>query len=81
MVCVLKTIFMDMKELREKAGLGAEEAAFRLGVAHSTIRNWESGKTEPSLGVTKISELLLLYKCSFKELEQAVRESKIKFGG
>ena len=76
----LKTVVMDMKELREQAGLGAEEAAFRLGVAHSTIRNWESGKTEPSLGVTKISKLLSLYKCSFQELEEAVKESKIKSG-
>ncbi len=69
---------MDMKELREKANLSAEEAAYRLGVAHSTIRNWESGKTEPSLGVTKLSQLLKLYKCSFEELEQAVIESKTK---
>ena len=76
----LKTVVMDMKELREQAGLGAEEAAFRLGVAHSTIRNWESGKTEPSLGVTKISQLLSLYKCSFQELEKAVKESKNKSG-
>lgn len=71
---------MDMKELRERAGLGAEEAAFRVGVAHSTIRNWESGKTEPSLGVTKTSELLQLYQCTFEELEQAVRETKAKGG-
>lgn len=69
---------MDMKELREKVNLSAEEAAFRLGVAHSTIRNWESGKTEPSVGVTKISQLLKLYNCSFEELEQAVIESKEK---
>ncbi len=69
---------MDMKELREKANLSAEEAAYRLGVAHSTIRNWESGKTEPSLGVTKLSQLLKLYKCSFEELEQAVIESFTK---
>nr|WP_290224201.1 helix-turn-helix transcriptional regulator [Trichocoleus desertorum] len=66
---------MNMRELRERAGLSAEEAAFRLGVAHSTIRNWESGKTEPSLGVTKISELLKLYQCTFQDLEQAVKES------
>ncbi|WP_013325551.1 helix-turn-helix domain-containing protein [Gloeothece verrucosa] len=69
---------MDMKELREKAGLSAEEAAFKLGVAHSTIRNWESGKTEPSLGVTKISELLRLYQCTFEQLEEAVRETRTK---
>jgi len=74
----LKTVVMDMRGLREKAGLRAEEAAYKLGVAHSTIRNWESGKTEPSLGVTKISELLLLYKCNFEELKQAVNESQSK---
>lgn len=77
---VLTIACMDMKELREKAGLSAEEAAFRLSVAHSTIRNWESGKTEPSLGVTKISELLQLYRCTFEQLEQAVRETKAKGG-
>ena len=75
---MLKTTYMDMKELRKKVNLSAEEAAYRLGVAHSTIRNWESGKTEPSLGVTKISQLLKLYNCSFEELEQAVIESKTK---
>ena len=78
---MLKTAYMDMKELREKVGLSAEEAAFRLGVAHSTIRNWESGKTAPSLGVTKISQLLELYSCSFEELKQAVIESKAKTPG
>jgi len=69
---------MDMRELREKVNISPEEAAFKLKVAHSTIRNWESGRTEPSLGVTKISQLLELYKCSFEELEQAVIESKVK---
>ncbi len=75
---MLKTTCMDMKELREKARLSAEEAAFKLQVSHSTIRNWESGRTEPSLGVTKLSQLLKLYNCSFEELEQAVIESKTK---
>ena len=69
---------MDMKELREKAQLSAEGAAYKLDVAHSTIRNWESGRTEPSMGITKISQLLKLYNCSFEELEQAVIESKAK---
>jgi DNA-binding transcriptional regulator YiaG len=69
---------MDMKALRERAGLSAEETAFRLGVAHSTVRNWESGKTEPSLGVTKLGELIDLYQCSFDELKQAVAESRKK---
>ncbi len=75
---VLAIATMDMKELRERAGLGVEEAAYRLGVAYSTIRNWEYGKTEPSLGVTKISELLRLYRCTFEELQQAVKESRVR---
>ena len=73
---MLTATLMNMKELRERASLSAEEAAFRLGVAHSTIRNWESGKTEPSLGVTKIAALLELYNCSFGDLLQAVNETK-----
>lgn len=68
--------YMDMKKLRENAGLSAEEAAFKLGVAHSTIRNWESGKTEPTLGVTKLALLMSLYRCSFSELERAVIKTK-----
>ncbi|WP_235111407.1 helix-turn-helix transcriptional regulator [Acaryochloris sp. 'Moss Beach'] len=69
---------MDMRGLRERAAISPEEAAFKLKVAHSTIRNWESGKTEPSLGVTKISDLMKLYDCSFEELLQAVIETKNK---
>ena len=72
---------MDMRELRERAKLSAEGAAFSLKVAYSTIRNWESGRTEPSLGVTKLSQLLKLYNCSFEELEQAVIESRAKAQG
>ena len=75
---VLAVARMDMKELRERAGLSVEEAAYRLGVAYSTIRNWEYGKTEPSLGVTKISQLLQLYHCTFEQLEQAVREARAR---
>ena len=75
---MLKTISMDMRGLREKVGISPEEAAFRLRVAVSTIRNWESGKTEPSLGVSRISELLSLYQCSFEELEEGVKNSKLK---
>ncbi len=69
---------LDVKQLRENAGLSPEEAAFKLGVAHSTIRNWESGKTEPTLKVSKIAELLKLYGCTFAALETAVKETRRK---
>ncbi|MBD2072682.1 helix-turn-helix transcriptional regulator [Phormidium sp. FACHB-592] len=75
---MLTVIQMNMKELREKAKLSAEAVAFRLGVSHSTVRNWESGKTEPSIGVIKTAELIHLYECTFEDLVQAVRESSIR---
>lgn len=66
---------MDMKELRQKAGLRAEEVAAHIGVAHSSIRNWEQGRTIPKLRVDQIGSLLKLYNCSFDDLEKAVNQS------
>lgn len=40
---------MDLKELREKAGLSAERVAVELGKSVSTIRFWEAGTYIPSL--------------------------------
>ena len=67
---------MNIKELREKAGLKAEEAAYKVGIALSTLRNWESGITEPSMGVSKMKHLLDVYQCSFEDLAIAVEKTK-----
>lgn len=66
---------MDMKALRQKVGLRAEDVAVRLDIAVSTVRNWEQGRTMPKLRIDQTSQLLKLYQCSFDELEQAIKES------
>ncbi len=66
---------MDMKALRQSAGLKAEEVAIAIDASISTIRNWEQGRTMPKLRIDQFSKLLSLYGCSFEELEQAVKES------
>jgi transcriptional regulator with XRE-family HTH domain len=38
-----------LREWREAAGLSQEELALRLGVRHSAISRWESGKREITL--------------------------------
>ncbi len=62
-----------MKQLRERAGLRTVDVASSLGIGESTVRNWDLGRSLPRFEV--IGGLLRLYKCSFEELEQAVKET------
>ncbi|WP_248277856.1 helix-turn-helix transcriptional regulator [Brasilonema sp. UFV-L1] len=64
-----------MKQLRQRADLKAEQVAAHIGVAHSSVRNWEQGRTIPKLRIDQVGDLLRLYQCTFEELEQAVKES------
>jgi putative transcriptional regulator len=69
-----------MKALREKQKLRTVDVASKIGVAESTVRNWEKGRTIPTLDIYQIANLLNLYQCSFEELQQAVirtRELKL----
>jgi predicted transcriptional regulator len=36
-----------LKELREAAFMGVEDLAKKIGVSHSQVSRWESGKTKP----------------------------------
>ncbi len=65
-----------MKELRQRAGLRAEDVAVKLGIAMSTVRNWEQGRTIPKMRVDQFVLLCKLYHCSIEELEQAAREAE-----
>ena len=66
---------MDMKRLRQKAGLRTIDVAFHLGVAESTVRNWERGTTMPTLRFDQLLKLLRLYECSLEEMEEALKQS------
>lgn len=40
---------ITLKAARVNAGLTQKEAAEKIGVAQSTLRNWENGSTDPKL--------------------------------
>lgn len=66
-----------MKELREKTGLRTVDVASRLGIAESTVRNWERGRTIPRLRLDQFVQLCRLYQVSIEELESATKDSAI----
>lgn len=65
---------MDMKELRQRSQKRAEEIAAELGVAISTVRNWEQHKTAPRMTPVALKRLMEVYGCTFEELVQAEKE-------
>lgn len=54
---------ISLKAARVNAKLSQQEAADRIGVAASTLRNWESGKTFPNQ--PKIEKICEVYGISF----------------
>jgi putative transcriptional regulator len=66
---------MDMKQLRLKVKLRTVDVASRVGIAESSVRNWEKGRTIPKLTIDKVAVLCELYQCSIVELAQAAQES------
>ena len=74
------TTEMNMEELRDRQGLSLEDVASRMSKSYSTVRNWEAGRTEPTLSVTEMLNLCGLYNCSLEELKRAVDETKEKTG-
>ncbi|MGK7920962.1 MAG: helix-turn-helix domain-containing protein [Trichodesmium sp.] len=66
---------MDMEALRERAGLTRAEVAERLGISETSVRNWETGRTEPTMTPQKYLEILEILKCTPEELAVASDKS------
>ncbi len=66
---------INMKQLREQAGLRTIDVAYHLDIAESTVRNWEYGRTMPRLRADQFAQLCGLYKCSIEQLAKASKES------
>lgn len=64
---------MDLKELRKRAKLTLERVAADIERSHSTVSNWESGKTLPMLNPLEFERICQLYKCSCQEFIDAVK--------
>lgn len=71
---------MDMRRLRERLGLRTVDVAFHVGVAESSVRNWERGRSIPRLKLDQFIKLVRLYQCTIDELEESMQES-IRIGG
>lgn len=56
----------SLRSARAYADMTLQEAAEKLGVSYSTLRNWEMGKTEPKASV--ISQLSALYGVRAEDL-------------
>lgn len=65
---------MNMKELRRKTGMRAQDVAQALEIGVSTVNSWEQGRATPRF--EQIRPLMNLYGVSFEELESAIKESK-----
>ena len=66
---------MNLKEMRKNSGLRVEEVAAVVGVSHSTVHNWENGRTVPKMRIDQFEKILELYGCNFGELVKAYQES------
>ncbi len=71
---------MDMKQLRLRVKLRTVDVASRVGIAESSVRNWEKGRTIPKLTIDKVAVLCELYQCSIAELAQSAQESILQAG-
>ncbi|NJM68245.1 MAG: helix-turn-helix transcriptional regulator [Acaryochloris sp. RU_4_1] len=67
---------MGMKQLRQAKSLRTVDVASRVGVAESTVRNWEYGKTTPKLRADQFKDLLDLYEIDFDQLIEAIKDSQ-----
>lgn len=65
---------MNMKELRKRSGKRAEDIASELGVAMSTVRNWEQLKNVPRMTPASMKKVMQVYGCTFDELVEAELE-------
>jgi transcriptional regulator with XRE-family HTH domain len=63
-----------LKDLREAAFLTQMEVAQRLGVAYTTVNNWEHGKFKPRLRF--IPQLAELYGVTPQEIKDIVTKDE-----
>ncbi|MEB3280833.1 MAG: DUF4351 domain-containing protein [Lyngbya sp.] len=66
---------IDLRTLRQRAGLRIVDVAELLKCSQSSIRNWEKGRTTPKLEIWQVFYLRDLYRCTEAELKQAVIKS------
>jgi putative transcriptional regulator len=61
-----------LREMRERLGLRTVDVASALGIADSTVRNWDRGRTVPKLRADQFIRLLRLYQITPDQLWDAL---------
>lgn len=72
---------MNMKELRQRSGKRAEEIAVEMGVAVSTVRNWDQLRNVPRMTASGFKKLMAVYGCTFEELLEAEVAAQVEEAG
>ncbi len=69
---------MDLRELRQQANLRIIDVAYQLGVSETSVRNWEKGRTIPTLRLDELGLLAKMYGCTIDNLYEAMQETQAK---
>lgn len=67
---------ITLKAARVNAGYTQKSASQRLGVNRLTLRNWEQGRTEPT--ISKFNEMCRLYGTSRDDIFLPVNSNKME---
>jgi DNA-binding XRE family transcriptional regulator len=57
-------------------GLTAQQVAQQVGVSESTVRNWDKGRSVPTLAASQFVTLTQIYQCSLADIANAVVNSR-----
>lgn len=60
---------MRIRELRERIGISQSELARRMGVKHTSVIQWETGKAMPA--AAKLPKLALILRVEIGDLFEA----------
>lgn len=67
---------ITLKAARVNAGYTQKSASQRLGVNRLTLRNWEQGRTQPT--ISKFDEMCRLYNTSLDDIVLPVNSNKME---
>ena len=65
-----------MQLLRMNAGLTAQQVAQQVGMSESTVRNWDHGRSVPTLAPDQFVILTRIYQCSLEDIATATANSR-----
>lgn len=67
---------MNMKDLRLRTGKRPEEIAVEMGVAVSTVHNWDQLRSVPRMTAAGFQKLMAAYECTLEDLIKAEAEAR-----